>query len=151
MAAPRGKRGTTRAERRTPRAPASSEPQGESARIVPDLLRRALGFGFSGFFTTEELLRKAFGDSVPREWVDFAATQTERARREFAERIAGELRRSLETVDLERLAERLLREHTIEIDARIRFVRKEPGDARASDVRIRLSDDRSSDADGESS
>ncbi|RIL02040.1 MAG: hypothetical protein DCC71_16840 [Proteobacteria bacterium] len=150
MAAARGKRGTARAGRRTTREPDSGA-QGESARIVPDLLRRALGFGFSGFFTTEELLRKAFGDSVPREWVEFAATQTERARRDFAERIAGELRRSLDAIDLEQLAERMLRDHTIEIDARIRFVRKEPGDARASDLRIRVSDDRAGDPDGESS
>lgn len=139
MAAPRGKRGTARPERREPAA-SRRKPQSdrENGRVVQDLLRRALGFGFSGFFGTEELLRKAFGDSVPRDWIDFAAAQTERARRDFADRVAGELRRSLDAVDLERLAERLLREHTIEIDARIRFVPREPGDDGASAVRVRM-------------
>lgn len=142
MAAPRGKRRTARAGRSGASARASEDAGGEreSARIVPDLLRRALGFGFSGFFTTEELLRKAFGESVPREWVEFAAMQTDRARRDFAERVASEVRRSLDAVDLEQLAERLLREHTIEIDARIRFVPRQPGESRASEVRIRMRD-----------
>lgn len=142
MAAPRGKRRTARAGRSGATAQASADAGGEreSARIVPDLLRRALGFGFSGFFTTEELLRKAFGESVPREWVEFAATQTDRARRDFAERVASEVRRSLDAVDLEQLAERLLREHTIEIDARIRFVPRQPGESGASEVRIRMRD-----------
>jgi hypothetical protein len=92
------------------------------AGLVPDLLRRLLGLGFAGLFTTEEVLRKALGDSVPREWLEFAAQQSERTRRELAERVAAEVGRSLDGIDLERLAERLLRGHTFEVSARVRFV-----------------------------
>src|SRR5690606_32266264 len=38
---------------------------------VPDLLRRVVGLGFSGFFMTEEVVRRALGETLPREWVEF--------------------------------------------------------------------------------
>ena len=72
MAAPRGRRGTVRATNAQERVADSGQSRGESQGIVPELLRRAVGLGFSGFFTTEELLRKALGDTVPREWAAFA-------------------------------------------------------------------------------
>ena len=134
MAAPRGRRRTVRA------TSPSAQPRArtEAAGIVPDLLRRALGIGFSGLFTTEELLRKAFGDSVPREWIEFAAAQTDRARRELTERIGAEIQKKLDTIDLERLAERLLRSHAIEVEARVRFVPRKGEPLEASQVRIRV-------------
>jgi len=127
MSAPRGKR----TERREPPGEALEREEGRDAErsgtradagLVPDLLRRLLGLGFAGLFTTEEVLRKALGDSVPREWLEFAAQQSERTRRELAERVAAEVGRSLDGIDLERLAERLLRGHTFEVSARVRFV-----------------------------
>ncbi len=63
---------------------------------MPDLLRRALGLGIAGLFSGEEMLRKTLGDTVPREWVEFAADQRERTRRDFAERLATELGKSLD-------------------------------------------------------
>ena len=93
MTAPRGRRRTARAAAAQERTSVSGNPRSESAGIVPDLLRRAVGLGFSGFFTTEELLRKALGDTVPREWAEFVAVQTDRARNELIDRLAGELRK----------------------------------------------------------
>jgi hypothetical protein len=107
---------------------------------VPDLLRRALGLGLAGLFSGEELLRKTLGDTVPREWVEFAAEQGDRTRRDFAERLATELGRSLESIDLQQLAERLLQGHTVEVSARIRFLpRAAEDEAKAGDsVRVRV-------------
>lgn len=124
MAAPRGRRGTVRA-REQARSTTVPEARSEGAGLVPELLRRALGIGFSGLFTTEELLRKAFGDSVPREWVEFAAAQTDRARRELIERLSAELQKKLEQISPEELVSQLLRGHTVEVEARIRFVPRE--------------------------
>lgn len=87
--------------------------------LLPDLLRRGLAIGLSGVFTTNEALRRAFGDALPREWLDFVAAQSERTRSEFVERMAGELARSLETLDLADAAERVLEGRTVEITARI--------------------------------
>lgn len=131
MSAPRGK-GTGR---RTPapradEAPEASSPRSEPAGRVPDLLRRVVGIGFSGLFLTEEVVRKALGETLPRDWVDFAAAQSERTRRELIDRVAGEIGRTLDGVDLPRLAERLLRGHAIEVTARVRFV---PQDEDATD------------------
>jgi hypothetical protein len=132
MAAPRG--------RRTPRpGPADGDEGGadraESTVRVPDLVRRVLGLGFSGLFVTEEVLRRALGDSLPRDWVDFAVQQSARTRRDLIERVAGEIGRTLDGVDLQRLAERLLRGHTVEVSARIRFVPAEEPAAEEPPVR----------------
>ena len=134
MAAPRGRRGTARTAPAQAREPASGATRSESAGIVPELLRRAVGLGFSGFFTTEEVLRKALGDTVPREWADFAAEQTDRARAELTDRLAQELRKSLDAIDPVALLAKLLETHVVEIDARIRFAPRdstdEPGGVR---------------------
>lgn len=126
MSAPRGK-GTGR----RPRAPRPTEddeagsPRSEAAGRVPDLLRRVVGLGFSGLFLTEEVVRKALGETLPRDWVDFAAAQSERTRRELIDRVAGEIGRTLDGIDLPSLAERLLRGHAVEVTARVRFVPRE--------------------------
>jgi len=131
MSAPRGKRTERRhaASHEDGRRAARSEPPGERsepAGRVPDLLRRLLGLGFTGLFTTEEVLRKALGDSVPKDWIDFAVQQSERTRRELVDRVAAEVGRTLDGVDVRELAARLLRGHTLEVSARIRFVPRRP-------------------------
>jgi hypothetical protein len=136
MTAPRGRRGTVRATNAQERAADAGPARGESQGIVPELLRRAVGLGFSGFFTTEELLRKALGDTVPREWAAFAAAQTDRARGELIDRLAQELRKRLDDVDLETLLRSVLASHTVEIDARIRFT--PTGKGERPSVRVRL-------------
>jgi hypothetical protein len=138
MAAPRGRRSTARAgDAQAPRdREKGSRP--ESGGLVPEFLRRAVGLGFSGFFTTEELLRKALGDNVPREWAEFAAAQTDRARTELIDRLAQELRKTLDAVDLEKLLASVLESHTIEIDARIRVSPRSADTAEGRDVRVRV-------------
>ena len=106
---------------------------------MPDLLRRALGLGFAGLFSGEEFLRKTLGDTVPREWLEFATEQGERARRELAERVSSELGKSLQSVDLHELAARLLQGHTVEVSARIRFLPRAEDEADADhSVRVRV-------------
>ena len=88
---------------------------------VPEVMRRLLTLGFSGFFTTQETLRKALGDALPQEWVDFAADQSERTRAEFIERLAVELVRALETADLSNLLEGMVDGRTLELKAELRL------------------------------
>jgi hypothetical protein len=98
-----------------------------ASALFPELLRRVLALGFTGFFLTEEAVRKALGDTLPRDWVDFASEQSERTRAEFLERLARELGDTVERIDLVALAEQLLSRNSIEIKAEIRFV---PGEGR---------------------
>ena len=139
MAAPRGRRSTARRSEGEGREASPPQPDDGPGR-VPELLRRALGLGLAGLFSGEELLRKTLGDTVPREWVEFAAEQGDRTRRDFAERLATELGRSLESIDVQQLAERLLQGHTVEVTARIRFLpRAEEDEAKAGhSVRVRV-------------
>ena len=104
---------------------------------LPELMRRALSVGFSGFFLTESAVRKALGDTLPQDWVDFAVEQSERTRAEFLERLSHELARSLERVDLGSALAELLEGRTLEIKAQIRLGPKRAGRAR---TRLELTD-----------
>jgi hypothetical protein len=118
MATPRGKE-TPGAENVTD--PEDAE-QGAGARgAVPDLMRRALAAGFSGFFLTEAAFRKALGDALPRDWADFASEQSNRARDEFFERLGQEAGRAMENMDLAEVLTQLLEGRTLEITAQIRL------------------------------
>lgn len=81
-----------------------------------------LTLGFTGFFMTEEALRKALGDSVPRDVVEFVLDQSERMRAELLDRASRELGRVLERVDPVEVARRLLEGRTVEVTARFRLV-----------------------------
>ena len=99
---------------------------------IPDLVRKAFTFGLSGFFLTEEALRKALGETIPKDWTDFAVDQSERARREFLERLSFEIAQSLDKVDVAAVLQQLLQGRTLEIRAEIRLGEKESGPGRHS-------------------
>ena len=111
-----------------PRPPVDEE--GGSGRI-PELLRKGLSLGFSGLFMTEEAVRRAFGDTVPRDWIDFATEQSSRTRSEFLERLSGEIARSLESIDLVEILDTLLSGRTLEVRAEIRLKERDPEDVSA--------------------
>ncbi len=106
----------------------SAENGGTSA--VPELARRMIALGLSGVFATQETLRQAVGDALPREWVDFAAEQSDRTRAEFLERLAGELARVLESTDLAKVMQQALEGRTLEVTARIRLLPDDEGDGK---------------------
>lgn len=88
---------------------------------LTDWIRRFAALGLSSFFTTESAIRKAFGDTVPQEWVDFLTDQGDRSRQELFDRVAAEFGRVLERVDIEDLLERLATGRTIEVEAKVRI------------------------------
>ena len=93
---------------------------------IPDFARRLIGMGLSGFFLTEETIRRAVGDTLPKDWADFAVEQSERTRKEFLERLSFELAQSIENVDLASVVSDLLEGRTIEVRAEIRLGGKPP-------------------------
>lgn len=94
----------------------------ESGGFFPELLRKGLSLGFTGFFMTEEAIRRAFGDSAPREVIDFVLEQSQKTRAELLDRLSREFGRTLQALDPVELARRLLDGRTIEISATVRFV-----------------------------
>jgi hypothetical protein len=100
----------------------SKDEAGESGGNLQELLRRAIALGFSGLFTTEATIRSALGDTVPKDWVDFANEQGERTRREIIDRMAREFGRVIENLDTAELMRTLLEGHVLEVDARFRLI-----------------------------
>jgi hypothetical protein len=95
---------------------------------LPEILRKALTAGFSGFFLGEEAIRKALGDTLPKDWSDFAIEQSTRTRAEFLDRLSYEVARSLENIDLAAVLAQLLEGRTLEVEARVRLMPSEAGD-----------------------
>lgn len=112
------------AHRRKDGAPQGRPGGAEAGGFFPDLLRRGLTLGFTGLFLTEEALRKALGDSVPRDVLEFMLDQSQRMRAEFLDRVSKEFGRVLDRVDPVEVARRLLEGRTVEVSARFRLVPK---------------------------
>jgi hypothetical protein len=112
------------AHRKKERAPQGRPGGADAGGFFPDLLRRGLTLGFTGLFLTEEALRKALGDSVPRDMLEFMLDQSQRMRTEFLERVSREFGRVLDRVDPVDVARRLLEGRTVEVSARFRLVPK---------------------------
>jgi len=123
MARARGNRKAARdgdGNEAAPVGPPAGEPPGRLPAL-PELVRRALSLGLSGFFLTEETIRKALGETLPKDWTDFATQQSQRTRKEFLERLSFEIAQSLESIDLASLARELLDGRTLEIHAELRL------------------------------
>jgi hypothetical protein len=99
-------------------------------------MRRVLSVGFSGFFLTEEAIRKALGETLPKDWTDFAIEQSGRTRAEFLERLSFEIGRALENVDWARVLSGLLAGRTLEVKAEIRLA-DDPGGGASPRLEIR--------------
>lgn len=97
----------------------STDPIGLGA--IPEIVRKALGLGFTGLFMTEGAIRKALGDTVPRDWIDFMVEQSDRTRAELLDRVSHQLGRSLEEIDLPELVTEVLEGRTVEIKTQIRL------------------------------
>lgn len=110
----------------------------EPGAAVGDLLRRAVSAGLAGVFGPTEVVRKAVEEAMPKDWIDFASEQSERARRELVDRVASELARSVAGLDLVALAEQFLEGREIEVSARIRLHPKSPKPAEGRALRVAM-------------
>lgn len=81
--------------------------------ILGEVIRRGASLGFSGFFLTEEAIRRAFSDRVPAEWADYVSQQSGSVRDELIERMAREFGNWLRTLDLGEIAAELLEEREV--------------------------------------
>lgn len=110
-----------------PREEAPDVEDSDGGGLFPDMARRAIAFGLSSFFLTEETVRKAIGDTLPKDWQDFAVHQSERTRKEFMERLSFEIAQTLENMDMAAVLDQVLSGRTIEVQAKIRLGERKPG------------------------
>ena len=99
-----------------PAEPEDVEAQ-ESLRAIPELMRRAIALGLTGFFTTEEAVRRALGDTVPKDWTDYIAESSDRTRGEFLDRLSREIARTLKDIDIAAVLQQLLEGRTLRVNA----------------------------------
>ena len=123
-----GKESTTGSDGTEPREATAEAREEASTGVrnpIPEMMRRAVAMGLSGFFLTEEAIRKALGDTLPRDWADFAVEQSERTRAELMDRLSAELSRTFESLDVAEMFGQLLEGRTIEVKAEIRLKPKD--------------------------
>ena len=83
--------------------------------LLHEAIRRTAALGFSSFFATEDAVRRAFNDAVPRDWLDYAKDQSTELRAEMIERMSAEFGAWLRTVDMAQIMSKLLAEHDFEL------------------------------------
>jgi len=103
--------------------PAKPEAKGEQEGrgAIPELMRRAIALGLTGFFTTEEAVRRAIGDTVPKDWTDYISESSDRTRSEFLDRLSREIARTLKEVDLASVLRQLLDGRTVKVSAEFKL------------------------------
>jgi hypothetical protein len=117
-----------------PATPDDEESQ-ESLGAIPELMRRAIALGLTGFFTTEEAVRRALGDTVPKDWTDYISDSSDRTRSEFLDRLSREIARTLKEVDLAAILQQLLEGRTLRVNAEF-SLSGDPGSDRKAVVRV---------------
>jgi hypothetical protein len=126
---------------RSPPAPWAGAPEdalGPTRRGLPfesliqEAIRRAASLGFSSFFLTEEAVRKAFSEVVPKDWVDYVGKQGNEVRGELIDRLAGEFNRWLRSVDAARILGDLLENYKVSATIQLSATPREPGDDRTT-------------------
>jgi hypothetical protein len=91
--------------------------------IFQEIVRRAAAAGFSSFFMTEEAIRQALSENVPKDWVDYVARQSTGMRAEVVDRLVNEFRTWLAHIDTEALSQKLvqlvLEEYEVRLEIRL--------------------------------
>ena len=141
MASDTGKQNQRKEKGEADRPPDGKSPPDEESGALSDLARRAMTLGLSGLFFTESTIRKALGDTLPKEWSDFAVDQSERTRQEFMERLTFEIGQALEKVDIAAVLAELMRGRTLDVSARIRLVDGEGEEGADHTFRVKLQGD----------
>ena len=124
MAQSRGKqRVEPRKSGEDPNGSKTAEEQQEGRGAIPELMRRAIALGLTGFFTTEEAVRRAIGDTVPKDWTDYISESSDRTRSEFLDRLSREIAATLKDLDLAAVLEQLLEGRTLKVNAEFTLTR----------------------------
>ena len=121
--------------------PAEREDAEEQERLsaIPELMRRAIALGLTGFFTTEEAVRRAIGDTVPKDWTDYISESSDRTRSEFLDRLSREIAKTLKDIDLAAVLQELLEGRTLKVNAEFKLS-DDPKTGDKADIRIETKD-----------
>jgi len=121
--------------------PAEREDAEEQERLsaIPELMRRAIALGLTGFFSTEEAVRRAIGDTVPKDWTDYISESSDRTRSDFLDRLSREIAQTLKDIDLAAVLQELLEGRTLKVNAEFKLS-DDPKTGNKADIRIETKD-----------
>jgi hypothetical protein len=121
--------------------PAEREDAEEQERLsaIPELMRRAIALGLTGFFSTEEAVRRAIGDTVPKDWTDYISESSDRTRSDFLDRLSREIAKTLKDIDLAAVLHELLEGRTLKVNAEFKLS-DDPKTGDKADIRIETKD-----------
>jgi hypothetical protein len=108
--------------------------------MFQEIVRRAAAAGFSSFFMTEEAIRQALSENVPKDWVDYVARQSASMRAEVVERLVREFSDWLQRIDTEELSRKVvqlvLEEYEVRVEIRLDARPRDAADAPAVSARL---------------
>ncbi len=116
----------------------TGERSGPLESLFREGLRRAASLGFSSFFLTEEALRRAFNDSVPREWIEYVARQGEDVRAELFRALSQQFQKWLSEIDVVEVLSEVARRHDISVRLEISAAPKQEEDTKRESPRSPL-------------
>jgi hypothetical protein len=106
------------------RRPGEDRRSGVLEALLHEAIRRTAQIGFSSFFATEDAVRRAFAEAVPRDWVDYASRQSQDLRAEMIERMSAEFGAWLRSIDMAQIVGNVLAENDFELKISISSTRK---------------------------
>ena len=90
--------------------------------VLGDMMKKALFAGIGAIFMTEESVRNYVTEAkLPREIRSYLIQNTTQAKEQFFGYLAKELTQIVLKSDLPRVVQTFLKDHTIEVEAKIRF------------------------------
>ncbi len=116
----------------------AAKARGPLESAFQEIVRRAATLGFSSLFLTEEAIRKALADSVPKEWAEYVAQQSGDVRKELFDRMLAEFSAWLQRVDPSELQQSLMQTllENYELKLKIEIVANPREDAAEPSLRV---------------
>ncbi len=100
-----------------------SKKDGES--VVGDVLRKVISVGVGAAFMTEEMVKNVLGElPLPKDIISGLIQNAKNTKEEFVHSVRDELGSYLKKVDIRNLLEEVLQDYDIDVDAKIRFNKK---------------------------
>ena len=104
----------------------------KSEGIVPEIVRKAVASGIRSVFATEEGLRAAIADLLPKEIPGYISTQFESIRGELLRLVSDELHSFLGRINIGKELQKALTALSLEVRMQVRFLPNDKGGVRPS-------------------
>lgn len=90
--------------------------------MVPDMVKKTLSIGVSGFLLSEEGIKNLVSElKLPKDVVTFLLAQSEKTRQEIARIFAEEVRKYLENNDVAEIARKFMKDMNVEMTTTVKF------------------------------